>query len=91
MLLELYYQLTSELSKLQNETVNNTIRSYESEIQEMSPEEIHEAAQELVWIAQDINQESMEFEDEEFETEPGIKEEALEEAERLLEEIAELL
>lgn len=91
MAIELYYQLTSELSKLENELVNNSICSYESQIQDMSEEEIHAAAQELLWMAQEMNQESMQFDDEEFDMELGYKDDVIEEAERLLEEIAGLL
>jgi len=77
--LELFTTITSELSKLENEILNSSICSYECDQHEMSPEELHEAAQELLWIASDLAA------DDTFEQ--GI----LEEAELALEQLAELL
>lgn len=77
--LELFTTLTSELSKLENDILNTSICSYESDLEEMTTEELLEAGQELVWIATDLAS------DDSFEQ--GI----IEEAEIVLEQIQELL
>lgn len=77
--LELFKNLTSELSKLDNKILNASICSYETDMENMSIEEIYEAAKELLWMAQDLA------------TDDDYEQEALEEAEILLEQISELL
>lgn len=77
--LELFKNLTSELSKLDNKILNASICSYETDMKNMSIEEIYEAAKELLWMAQDLA------------TDDEYDQEALEEAEILLEQLSELL
>lgn len=77
--LELFITLTTELSKLENEILNTSICSYGCDQEHMSPEELHEAGQELLWIATDLAA------DDTFEQ--GI----LEDAELALEQLAERL
>lgn len=77
--LELFITLTSELSKLENDIINTSICSYEQNLKTMSTEELLEAAQELVWIANDLAADDS--------YEQGI----LEDAENVLEQIQELL
>jgi hypothetical protein len=90
-MLEIYRQLTSELSKLDNDILNNSICSHEPHLEEMSADELHEAAQELIWMAQEMQEESMEYDGEEYDVDATYKEEILEEAETLLEKLAEYL
>jgi len=90
-MLEIYKQLTSELSKLDNDIINNSICSHEPHLEEMSTHELYDAAQELLWMAQDMKEESMEYDGEEYNVDSTYKEEVLEEVETLLEKLAEHL
>ena len=77
--LELFITITSELSKLENTILNASICSCGLNQNDMSLEELHEAAQELFWIANDLAA------DDDFEQ--GI----LEEVELALEQLSERL
>lgn len=77
--LELFKNITSELSKLDSDILNTSICSYEVDLEEMTTEELYEAAQELLWIARDLS------------TEDEYELEAVEEAELHFEQLAELL
>lgn len=91
--IELFHNLTTELSKLENDLVNSTIRCYDNELDEMSLEEIFEAAQELIWMAQDLQgeqEEIIEMEDDVFSDEVFI-DEIIEEAEKYLLDISDLI
>lgn len=91
--IESFHNLTTELSKLQNDLVNSTIRSYDADLNEMSLESIFEAAQELIWMAQDLQGEQeniMEIEEDVFSDEIFI-DDIIEEAEKYLLEISDLI
>lgn len=90
-MLEIYRQLTSELSKLDNEILNNSICSHEPQLESMSVDELHEAAQELLWMAQEMQEESMEYDGEKYDVDASYKAEIIEEAETLLEKLSEYL
>jgi hypothetical protein len=77
--LELFKNITSELSKLDSDILNTSICSYEGDLEEMTTEELYEAAQELLWIAKDLA------------TEDDYDLEAIEEAELNFEQLSELL
>lgn len=90
-MLEIYKQITSELSKLENELINTSICSQESQIETMSDSEIYEAAQDLFWMAQEMQENSIEYDGEEFDIEPTYRDEIIDEVEILLEKLAEYL
>lgn len=91
--IESFNHLTTELSKLENDLINSTIRSYETNLDEMDIDSILEAAQELVWMAQDLQNQQEDindFEEDVFSDEVFI-DEIIEEAERCLLEISDLM
>lgn len=90
-MLETYQLLTSELSKLENDLINNCICSHEDHLEQMSAEELYEVAQELIWMAQDMQNEPQEYDEEEYDSEGSFVEDTIEEAETLLEKLAEFL
>ena len=77
--LELFKNITTELSKLDSDIINTSICSYECDLDEMTTEEMYEAAQELMWIARDLP------------TEDDYCLEAIDEAELHFEKLSELL
>lgn len=62
--IEIYNLITEELSKLKNDNINNLIVSYENFIQDMSTEEFHETAEELIWTAEELLEANNLLEDE---------------------------
>jgi hypothetical protein len=91
-MIEIYKQITSELSKLNNELINNTICSHENSLDDMSPNEIYEVAQELFWMSQETQTNNDSFnEEDDYDQETTYVDEIIEEVEILLEKLAEYL
>ncbi len=91
-IIDLYKQLTTELSKINNDLLDATIRSYEAHLGSMTPDELHDAAQELLWMAEDLLSSTQDIAEEEddFVNEEFLNE-IIEEAEKYFDDIVDLL
>lgn len=91
MALDLFKQITTELSKLDNDIINANIRSYEQSQKKMTTQELYDAAQELIWTTQEIEDEQITYDDEQYDVPSDFKNDIIDICENLLEEIYELL